>query len=364
VSPQVIHLAQGVLKAMLFSKRKAAVVLVLGLAASGVGALAGRAFEGKAGTPPAPAPGEGPRAGDNGGNAEMQRRIRSVGNLKQIAQAVHRYAAAHGNSLPSVIKDGRGKLLLSWRVALLPYLGEKDLFKQFTLDEPWDSPHNKKLLYQMPAVFRIDGAGAKPTSTFYRAFAGKRTLIAGERRYTLGGIPDGTSSTVLVVEAAEAVPWTKPEDLPYAEGKPLPKIGGLFRGVFHAAFADGSVRTLKKDFNERMMRRLIDAADGLVIDMSGVEAPPWDETGLEPATLREENKRLERSLREANRKVESLRRDLARLQKSLGVKHPERVELLKLLAERDRLEDAFRETTLELKALSREVESLKKALER
>jgi hypothetical protein len=38
---------------------------------------------------------------------------------------------------------------LSWRVKLLPYLEQDHLYRQFKLNEPWDSPHNQALLKEM-----------------------------------------------------------------------------------------------------------------------------------------------------------------------------------------------------------------------
>src|SRR5207253_5726964 len=75
-------------------------------------------------------------------------------NLKQIAIAFHNYASAHRDHFPAAaIYSKDGKPLLSWRVALLPYLEQDNLYKQFKLDEPWDSEHNKKLIARMPKVF-------------------------------------------------------------------------------------------------------------------------------------------------------------------------------------------------------------------
>src|SRR4051794_23132584 len=53
---------------------------------------------------------------------------------------------------------------------------------------------------------------------------------------------EAASPTLMVVEAARPVPWTKPEDVPYDGGKPLPKLGGPFDDGFYAALAEGSVR--------------------------------------------------------------------------------------------------------------------------
>jgi hypothetical protein len=84
----------------------------------------------------------------------------------------------------------------------------------------------------------------------------------GQRRERLLGpsrtdFPDGTSNTIFIAEAARAVPWTKPEDLPYAPDQPLPPLGGLLWGGYFVAFGDGSVRRLYREPSEATLRALI-----------------------------------------------------------------------------------------------------------
>lgn len=97
-------------------------------------------------------------------------------NLKALALAMHNYHAAKGQFPPAAVTDRAGKPLLSWRVLLLPYLEGQNapsLYKEFRLNEPWDSPHNKKLLARMPAVFApVAGKTRVPNSTFYQVFVG------------------------------------------------------------------------------------------------------------------------------------------------------------------------------------------------
>jgi hypothetical protein len=209
---------------------------------------------------------------------------RSTNNLKQIVLALHNYEAAYGRLPAQAITDAKGQPLLSWRVAILPFVEQQNLYLQFRFNEPWDSPHNKKLLAHMPSVYTAPGARTKqPHSTFYQGLAGPGAVFisAGPsmvpnaqprpsfgRRLT--DVTDGTSNTLMVVEAASAVPWTKPDDLVYDAKKPLPKLGGAFPEGFHAAFADGSVRLIGKDIDEKTLRALITVAGGEVIDRKKV----------------------------------------------------------------------------------------------
>ncbi len=207
----------------------------------------------------------------------------SANNLKQIALAFHNFHDTFGAMPAHAIHSKTGKPLLSWRVALLPFLDEDKLFKEFRLDEPWDSKHNKKLLARLPAVFAptISGKPAKPGHTYYRVFTGANApfnpkLVRGAGLASLGprivNFTDGTSNTILVIEAGEPVPWTKPDELVYDEKKKLPRLGGLFPEGFHVALADGSTRFIGRKMEEKVLRALITPSGGEEVDWG--KAPP------------------------------------------------------------------------------------------
>jgi hypothetical protein len=197
--------------------------------------------------------------------------LTSQNNLKQIAIAFHSSFDAN-NAFPSNILSKDGKPLLSWRVAILPYIEQDQLYKQFKLDEPWDSDNNKKLIEKMPKQYTPVRVKAKAGETFYQVFVGKDAVF-GEKgsRFKLNTIPDGTANTAMVVEAGDPVIWTKPADLPFDAKKDLPKLGGLFDGDFHVAMCDGSVMRVKKDFDAAEMKNLIMPADGNPIDLKKLQ---------------------------------------------------------------------------------------------
>ena len=380
---------------------------------------------------------------------------RHVGNLKRIGLALHNYHDAQGHFPPAAITGKDGQPLLSWRVAILPYLvdydgrSRDDLFKEFHLDEPWDSPHNRALFDRMPAVFASSGGrGGLPFTTAYRGFisssgntgagggmaammgmmgsgsagpavgnssvsgagtmmgsmsgmmgsggagagvgsqsgsgaggtmgmmgsggaglgmgteskvaggmmgsmkgmaggppagtsgmmggmmGGSRTMMPGmggmmggmvskkgrdarsttrkktaevttkqagqraegvtdqveiqnqfhagtlfreNRGVDLSEVTDGTNYTLMVVEAAEAVPWTKPDELPFSLNGPLPRLGGSMRDGYAALFASGLVRFLDQRIDERLLRCLITANGGEILSTDQIpqaDAPP------------------------------------------------------------------------------------------
>jgi hypothetical protein len=194
--------------------------------------------------------------------------LTSQNNLKQIALAVINCSDANRARMPTDITSKDGKPLLSWRVAILPYVEQVELYKQFKMDEPWDSENNKKLIEKMPKLYAPVRVKAKEGETFYQVFTGEKALFDPKRapRYP-ASITDGTSNTGLIFEAGDAVVWSKPADLAYDEKKALPKLGGLFDGECHVAMCDGSVIRLKKDADEKELKKLIVPDDGLVIDL-------------------------------------------------------------------------------------------------
>ncbi len=202
-------------------------------------------------------------------------RAQSTNNLKQIGLALANYESANGH-FPADIRGKDGKPLLSWRVQLLPYLEQAATFNEFKLDEPWDGPHNKALLDRMPAVFALPGNPADPGQTFYRGFSGKHAFFDPKtpEGIKIASIVDGTSNTIDMVEAREAVPWTRPDSditvpediVNFAKLQTLREaLGGHGTGGFNALFCDGSVRFIKDSTNLITLGALITRDGGEVV---------------------------------------------------------------------------------------------------
>jgi len=198
---------------------------------------------------------------------------RSKENLKRIGEAIHKFVDTN-NVFPTAAIYGKknNMPLLSWRVSILPFLNEQALYKEFKLDEPWDSLHNKALLAKMPNVYAPPGIKTKePNATFYQVFVGAGTLFDQDALINFRLIKDGTSNTIMAIEAGEAVPWTKPQDLPFDPGKDLPRLGGIFENGFHFLAADGFVHYAKKSFDPKKMCAAITRAGGEVLDITNLE---------------------------------------------------------------------------------------------
>jgi hypothetical protein len=193
---------------------------------------------------------------------EAAKRVQISNDLKQLALAWQAYSDANG-MLPTAVYDKDGKPLLSWRVQLLPYIEGDALYKEFHLDEPWDSEHNKKLLEKMPAVFAPkDTEAYKKHETYFQGFVGKGTVFEKSGLRLPADVPDGTFYTLLFAEAKKPVPWTKPEDISFDAGKLLPKVGGLSKDGFWAAMCDGRVEFMPLTVKEEVLRAWITRNSG------------------------------------------------------------------------------------------------------
>jgi RNA polymerase sigma factor (sigma-70 family) len=360
-------LAEGVLQAMYWTRMKivAVVLLLVGLGGAGatIWALPNRAEFTTEDAPPAEAKREDDKEQqrtDKLAHDMAQSRL----NLRKLALAMIDHADKNkGFMPPPALINKDGKAVLSWRVLILPYLGERDLYEQFKLSEPWDGPNNKKLLSKMPAVFAPPGVKTpEPYTTFYQVFVSPKpkdgrkaaerggseiqaAFVQGQPQLFPAHFSDGLSQTILIIEAAKAVAWTQPADLPYAADKPLPELGGMFADVFHTAFANGDVHSLTKKIDEKALHAVITS------------------NGLEPAYF---DKIMVRSAAEEWQiKNGELRQDLEDARDRLRMLQEERGTLLGRpgAAKRSAVADAhLEELKKENARLQKEMEKLREAI--
>ncbi len=209
-------------------------------------------------------------------------RTASANQIRQLALAMHNYHDAN-RALPARFsKNAADKPLLSWRVHILPYLDERELYEEFHLDEPWDSEHNKKLIDRMPDAFKHPRLKLEDGKTAYVVPAGEDSgMIDPEKSadevdmptgVSLEQFTDGTSRTILVLEANEdhAVTWTKPEDYNWQDQMNiLDGLKGVWPNGINMAFADASVHFMKTENLADKIKLLLQKSDGQHVD-------PWE----------------------------------------------------------------------------------------
>ena len=183
--------------------------------------------------------------------------------LRQIVFAMYDFNQSYGQFPPDNVSsflDGNNQPYLSWRVYLLPYLGYGDLFQEFHLDEPWNSPNNLPLLSQMPDIFRSRDLPANSTSTgFQRIDSSDAYHIDGSGGPKLSWNTDGLNTTILVLEtsANNAVPWTAPNDAPYSPTNPLSVIGQTPSDFTLVSMADGTIHHMNPNISATDFRALV-----------------------------------------------------------------------------------------------------------
>jgi hypothetical protein len=202
---------------------------------------------------------------------------------------MHNYQDTFQQLPPAVVYDRNGKPLYSWRVLILPFIEQDNIYRQFHLDEPWDSPHNKPLSATVIKTFLLPGTTPND-QTSYQVLDGPGAAFDSDPRNGLvafgdpglglqqskkvSSIPrtftDGTSNTILIAEAGDPVPWAKPGDLHFDPNGPLPKLGGPSGGDFNVAMADGFARPVRrKVVSEKTLRAAITANGGELL------GPDW-----------------------------------------------------------------------------------------
>jgi hypothetical protein len=213
---------------------------------------------------------------DSSGRAQIgPAGVKCGNNLKQLALAMHNYHDAY-NAFPAVANFSKdGKPLLSWRVHLLPYLEQDALYREFHLDEPWDSAHNKELIARMPAVFRCPKRkAADKDKTTYVVPVGSTTIFPGSAKgLSFRDITDGLSNTIILldVDDGHAVTWTRPEDLKYDPNRPLTGLAGHHPGVIPVMFADGSLHFLRAKIAKQKLQALFTRNGNEVVQLDSAD---------------------------------------------------------------------------------------------
>ncbi len=189
---------------------------------------------------------------------EAAARTSDMNSLKQISVATHNYHDVNRRFPPA---EGN----VSWRVHLLPYLEQSQIYRGFDLLQPWDSPANKRFANEMIPPYNSKRDPESAPNTHYRVFVGPHTLYEpGEKPPTIADIRDGTSNTIFAVEATETVPWPAPKELQYDRSGPLPRLGLDGRKGFNLLLLDGSVRFIPDTAQTEALRAGIDPKDGKV----------------------------------------------------------------------------------------------------
>ena len=196
-------------------------------------------------------------------------------NFKWVTLALHNYHETNGTFPPAYLTDAHGKPTPSWRVLILPYIEHGSLFNEFHLSEPWDSPHNIKLLNRMPPQFGCPSLPPKVGHTSCVAITGPGTFFPGATCTSYSDATDGLEQTILNAEIRDSgIPWTASAVLDVRtmslrvnvranKGISGPHADGPF-----VSLANGSVHRLPDTVSPAALRGMVTISGGDTIDAS------------------------------------------------------------------------------------------------
>lgn len=207
-----------------------------------------------------------------GGDALEQDRERQ----RLVLRAMRAYYDENYRLPPPVVYDKKSGQPRSWRVELLPYLGEKALFEKYRADEAWDSPHNLELVAQIPDVYRSSFDTANPPGLAVAALVHPDGVFSPDVTVRRSDVLDGPLRTMALATVRLPIPWTRPQDIDAIGTEALSDLAWSDAGVL-AGFADGRVHLLR-DVSPELLRQLIVRNDSRpsesLEDLRGIELDP------------------------------------------------------------------------------------------
>jgi len=190
-------------------------------------------------------------------------------NLNKIYQALLDYQKVHGSLPPAYTVDDDGRPLHSWRVLLLPHLGEEALYRQIRLDEPWNSSHNLVAANRMPKVYQCpEHPFLACDETSYVVVVGAHTMFPFSQGRCLPNVKDALERTILLVEQRSGVKWMEPTDLDFdtmsfaINNAKESSLGSFHPGNANVLFCDGTVKALSNRLSPVIVQQLLEVDDG------------------------------------------------------------------------------------------------------
>jgi prepilin-type processing-associated H-X9-DG protein len=206
-------------------------------------------------------------------------RQRCTENLRRIGIAIRLYHQKYGQFPPSFIPDKNGKPMHSWRVLILPFLGEEALYAKYRFDQPWNSPGNMALAGQMPAVYRCPSGSLGRQRTSYLLLVGPHAISHGPTSRRMSDVKGREDKTIMVAEVTPGVTWLEPRDLNVehmlvrsdVSDRREPHIGNeldiaaAHGDKINVLFCDGAVDSIIVGLGENAMKRMftIDGSEGV-----------------------------------------------------------------------------------------------------
>jgi hypothetical protein len=213
---------------------------------------------------------------------EAKRQMLCSSNLKLIGMALHSYHDVYRVFPPAYLADENGKPMHSWRVLILPFLGDAEtdaLYESYRFDEPWDGEHNRTLADKMPSIFACPSDSPTTRETNYLAVVDEETMWPGAESTRRFSVTDGSARTIQIVESVSGkVPWLEPRDLTLEQATTQvnsdsqePGMSSHHGETVKVLFADTTIHTLAKGTTSETLRALLTRAGGEPINEGALD---------------------------------------------------------------------------------------------
>ena len=200
---------------------------------------------------------------------EEEWRIQGSDQLLELTIALLRYEKANGTLPPAFTVDRHGKPLHSWRVLILPYLGQQQLFEQIKLNEPWNSAHNSRFSSRRPDVYRcFPCKESSQSETCYSVVIGPDLPFDGGQGTNLNRFGKECDEMILIVERTDPIHWMDPAkeltfkqvELGFVSGPDIKKspsrIAGRYRSMPQVGFRNISAHCIPDDLDPETLKAL------------------------------------------------------------------------------------------------------------